>query len=79
MVLNPMASVHHEKCDGSGYDKRVRADTADAAAWILTATEIYVGLTAERELIVSSDSYRERSVGSMRLPGAVVGEMAFTL
>ncbi len=41
--------------------------------------ENLVGLTAERELIVSSDSYRERSVGSMRLPGAVVGEMAFTL
>jgi predicted Zn-dependent protease len=41
--------------------------------------ENLVGLTAERELIVSSDSYRERSVGSMRLPGAVVSEMAFTL
>ena len=38
-----------------------------------------VGLTAERELIVNSDTYRARSVGSMRLPGAVVGEMEFTL
>jgi len=38
-----------------------------------------VGLTAERELIVNSDTYRARNVGSMRLPGAVVGEMAFTL
>jgi len=38
-----------------------------------------VGLTAERELIVSSDSYRERSVGSMRLPGALIREMTFTL
>jgi len=38
-----------------------------------------VGLTAERELIVNGDTYRARNVGSMRLPGAVVSEMAFTL
>jgi predicted Zn-dependent protease len=38
-----------------------------------------VGLTRERELIVNSDTYRARNVGSMRLPGAVVSEMAFTL
>lgn len=38
-----------------------------------------VGLTGERELIVNSDSYRARNVASMRLPGAVVSEMAFTL
>ena len=38
-----------------------------------------VGLTAERELLVSSDTYRQRSVASMKLPGAVVREMAFTL
>ena len=38
-----------------------------------------VGLTAERELMVNGDTYRARNVGSMRLPGAVVSEMAFTL
>ena len=38
-----------------------------------------VALTRERELIVSSSSYRERSTESMRLPGAVVSNMAFTL
>ncbi|MDQ6917575.1 MAG: metallopeptidase TldD-related protein [Pseudomonadota bacterium] len=38
-----------------------------------------VGLTAERELMVDGSSYRSRNVGSMRLPGAVVSEMAFTL
>ena len=38
-----------------------------------------VGLTAERELVVDSDTYRSRSVRSKRLPGAVVSEMAFTL
>ena len=47
-ALNPVASTHHEKCDGSGYHKRVRADTADAGACVLAATEIYVGMTTER-------------------------------
>ena len=41
--------------------------------------ERLVGLTAESELVVSDQSYRGRSVSSMRLPGAVVSEMAFTL
>jgi HD-GYP domain-containing protein (c-di-GMP phosphodiesterase class II) len=45
-VLNPVASAHHEKCDGSGYHRRFQAD--DLAACILAATEVYVGLTAER-------------------------------
>jgi HD-GYP domain-containing protein (c-di-GMP phosphodiesterase class II)/DNA-binding CsgD family transcriptional regulator len=47
-VLNPVASAHHEKCDGSGYHKRVRADGGDLGACVLAATEIYVGLTTER-------------------------------
>jgi len=38
-----------------------------------------VGLTRETELLMSSDTYRQRNVASMRLPGAVVREMAFTL
>src|SRR4051794_19494080 len=47
-ALNPVACTHHEKCDGSGYHKRVRADTADPSACVLTATEVYVGMTTER-------------------------------
>ena len=47
-VLNPVASAHHEKCDGSGYHKRVPADADDPGACVLAATEIYVGLTTER-------------------------------
>jgi HD-GYP domain-containing protein (c-di-GMP phosphodiesterase class II) len=47
-VLNPVASAHHEKCDGSGYHKRVRADAGDLGACVLQATEVYVGLTRER-------------------------------
>ncbi len=47
-ALNPAASAHHEKCDGSGYHKRVRADSSDPGACVLAAVEVYMGLTAER-------------------------------
>jgi HD-GYP domain-containing protein (c-di-GMP phosphodiesterase class II)/DNA-binding CsgD family transcriptional regulator len=46
--LNAVASAHHEKCDGSGYHKRVRADAVDPSAAVLAATEVYVGMTTER-------------------------------
>jgi predicted Zn-dependent protease len=36
-------------------------------------------LTAETELLLASDSYRERSLASMRLPGALLSELTFTL
>jgi HD-GYP domain-containing protein (c-di-GMP phosphodiesterase class II) len=47
-ALNAVACAHHEKCDGSGYHKRVRADAREPGACVLAATEIYVGLTTER-------------------------------
>ena len=47
-ALNPVASAHHEKSDGSGYHKRVRGDAVDPAASVLAATEVYVGMTTER-------------------------------
>ena len=47
-ALNPVASAHHEKSDGSGYHKRVRADAFDPGAAVLAATEIHVGMTSER-------------------------------
>lgn len=37
------------------------------------------GLTAERELILDSDTYERRSTRSGRLPGALVEELTFTL
>jgi HD-GYP domain-containing protein (c-di-GMP phosphodiesterase class II) len=46
-VLNPVACAHHEKCDGSGYHKRMQA-ADNLGACVLAATEVYVGLTAER-------------------------------
>ncbi len=36
-------------------------------------------LTAETELLLASDSYHERALASMRLPGALLSEMTFTL
>lgn len=47
-VLNPVASAHHERCDGSGYHKRVLAGAGDPGACVLAAAEVYVGLTAAR-------------------------------
>src|SRR5207253_8617893 len=47
-ALNPAASAHHEKCDGSGYHKRTRAADDDLGACVLAAAEVYVGLTSER-------------------------------
>jgi HD-GYP domain-containing protein (c-di-GMP phosphodiesterase class II) len=46
-VLNPVACAHHEKCDGSGYHKRMRT-ADDLGACVLAAAEVYVGLTGER-------------------------------
>jgi predicted Zn-dependent protease len=36
-------------------------------------------LTAETELLLDSSTYRRRSLASMRLPGALLSELAFTL
>jgi HD-GYP domain-containing protein (c-di-GMP phosphodiesterase class II) len=47
-ILNPVACAHHERCDGSGYHKRVRAADDHLGTCILAAAEVYVGLTAER-------------------------------
>ena len=46
--LNPVASAHHEKSDGSGYHKRVRGEALDPSAAVLAAAEVYVGMTTER-------------------------------
>jgi HD-GYP domain-containing protein (c-di-GMP phosphodiesterase class II) len=47
-VLNPVAAAHHEKADGSGYHKGLRAETTDRIGRLLAAVDIYVGLTTER-------------------------------
>jgi len=50
----------------------------DESLYRLWGTNL-VGLTAERDFILDSDTYFKRSTRSVRLPGAVVDEMAFTL
>jgi len=47
-ALSPVAAAHHERCDGSGYHRRVRVGGDEPAACVLAATEVYVGLTADR-------------------------------
>jgi HD-GYP domain-containing protein (c-di-GMP phosphodiesterase class II) len=47
-VLAPVAGAHHEKADGSGYHKGLHGHTTDRTARVLTATDVYVGLTTER-------------------------------
>ena len=47
-ALNPVAAAHHEKADGSGYHKCLRADGADPGAGVLAAADIYVALTTDR-------------------------------
>ncbi|MGH3299743.1 MAG: HD domain-containing phosphohydrolase [Trebonia sp.] len=47
-VLNPVAAAHHEKADGSGYHKGLRADAVDPDAAILAAADIFVALTTDR-------------------------------
>jgi HD-GYP domain-containing protein (c-di-GMP phosphodiesterase class II) len=47
-VLNPVAAAHHEKANGSGYHKGLRADAVDPGAGVLAAADIYVALTTDR-------------------------------
>ncbi len=61
-ALNPVACAHHEKSDGSGYHKRIRADAVDPGACVLAAVEIYVGMTtdrADREALSSEEAAAE--------------------
>lgn len=46
--LNPIAAAHHERADGSGYHRGLDGESLDLAARVLAATDIYVGLTADR-------------------------------
>jgi len=43
-----MASVHHEKLDGSGYPWGLKGDQLDRAARILAVADIYDALTSDR-------------------------------
>jgi hypothetical protein len=41
--------------------------------------EHLLGFTSERELILSTSTYHQRSTGSSRVPGALIDDFHFTL
>jgi predicted Zn-dependent protease len=41
--------------------------------------EHLLGLTAERELVLNTSTYHQRSTGSSRVPGALIDDFNFTL
>ncbi len=72
-TLNPVACAHHEKADGSGYHKRLRADATNATAAVLAAVEIFVGLTTERaDRLPSSDEAAATELRRLASQGALV-------
>ncbi|MEZ5098824.1 MAG: LuxR C-terminal-related transcriptional regulator [Thermoleophilia bacterium] len=81
-ALNPVASAHHEKCDASGYHRRVRTAAGDRGACVLAATEVYVGLTterADRPAFASADAaaeLRRLASGGVLEPGAAEAVLA---
>ena len=46
-ALNPFAASHHERANGSGYHKGLRAERRERGARILAAVDVYVGLTTD--------------------------------
>jgi DNA-binding CsgD family transcriptional regulator len=47
-ILTHDAAAHHEKTNGSGYHKGLRANAVDPGASVLAAADIYVALTTDR-------------------------------
>jgi HD-GYP domain-containing protein (c-di-GMP phosphodiesterase class II) len=47
-AVTAVAAAHHERADGSGYHKGLRAAALTPAAATLEAAEVYVGLTTDR-------------------------------
>ncbi len=46
--LAPLAAAHHERSDGSGYHKGLRAAGAEVGAAVLAAADAYAAMTADR-------------------------------
>lgn len=71
-VLNPIAATHHEKADGSGYHKSLRADGISPGASVLAAVDIYVALTTDRaDRPASSDKYAATELRRLALEGVL--------
>jgi putative nucleotidyltransferase with HDIG domain len=59
-----MASIHHEKLDGSGYPFRLRGAQLDEPARMLVIADIYEALTADRPYRVGMTP--EKAIGILR-------------
>jgi HD-GYP domain-containing protein (c-di-GMP phosphodiesterase class II) len=71
-ALNPIAAAHHEKADGSGYHKRLRAAAVDPSAGVLAAADIYVALTTDRaDRPALSDSQAATELRQLAAGGAL--------
>ena len=71
-VLNPVAAAHHERADGSGYHRCVRADSTDPGASVLAAADVYVALTTDRaDRPALSDAQSAVELRSLATAGAL--------
>jgi len=75
--LTTVAAAHHEKVDGTGYHKGLRADDVDRGARILAAADIYVGLTTDRaDRPAFSDEYAATELRRLVSDGVLDGRTA---
>ncbi len=75
--LTTVAAAHHEKVDGTGYHKGLRADDVDRGARVLAAADIYVGLTTDRaDRPAFSDEYAATEIRRLVSDGVLDGETA---
>jgi DNA-binding CsgD family transcriptional regulator len=75
--LTTVAAAHHEKVDGTGYHKGLRADDVDRGAGLLAAADIYVGLTTDRaDRPAFSDDYAATEIRRLVSDGVLDGETA---
>jgi HD-GYP domain-containing protein (c-di-GMP phosphodiesterase class II) len=77
-----IAGAHHERCDGSGYHRGVRAPELDRAACILAAADCYVAMREARphraaldEASAEAELLRDASEGRLE-PDAVAAVLA---
>jgi DNA-binding CsgD family transcriptional regulator len=75
--LTAVAAAHHEKVDGTGYHKGLRADDVDRGAGLLATADIYVGLTTDRaDRPAFSDEYAATEIRRLVSDGVLDGETA---
>ena len=75
--LISVAAAHHEKFDGTGYHKGLRADGVGDGAGTLAAADIYVGLTTDRaDRPAFSEKHAATEVRRLVSDGVLLGRTA---